>query len=192
MIPKTELTVSGQDLIQAMSVIKTTMRGTYRMAVGIFSNQNCLKICTGPLTTSVTGNGSFDGMAIFRLILLLDFADTLTPDDVIRIRKLPSSIAVGPLEFACEWKDIEYDIPDWPYKTTLAQIIGLEQRYDREVLDYQMLSNTIRKAKARLNISLLKAAEFLRETGIEYDDLDMLMDDVIKRAAEEDRENVIW
>lgn len=168
------------------------MRGTYRMAIGLFCEKDCLKIRSGPLTTSIAGQGSFTGMAILPLVLLIEFAETVSSDDQIKIEKLNSSITFGPLQFNCDWKEEDYVIPDWPYKATLAQIIGLKQRYEAEVLNYQKLTHTINQAEIKAKYILEQAVEILRPTGIEIDDLEDIFDDVVKRVSEEDEENIIW
>lgn len=191
-MPLTEINISGSEFVKNISVIKTTMRGTYRLPVGVFCGEDCLKIRSGPLTSTVVGKGYFEGMAIIPLVLLIEFAETISPEDRIIIKKFPSSIGIGPLQINCEWREVDFVIPDWPYKATLAQIIGLKQRYEPEVLNYQNLSNTIKQAQGRSVQIMKQAALLLVETGITFDDLDMLLDDVTQRSAIEDQENVIW
>lgn len=191
-MPHRSITIQSEELIKTVSSIKTGMRGTYRPAVGIFCGQECLKIRSGPLTSIIPGTGGFAGMAILPLTILIEFVETLSPVEQVLIEPLTSKIRIGSLQYICEWKESENEIPDWPYQATLAQIIGLEHRYDDEVLNYKKLWYTIKEAKSESYFLIEQAAELLQPSGICLEDLEMLMDEVIARAVYEDKENVIW
>lgn len=187
-----KIIISGEEFNKALTSIKIVSRGTYRLAIGVFCERDCLKIQSGKLTTAVPGKGDFTGMAVLPLVTLIELMETILPKEQITIERLPSQLKIENVQFDCDWEQPEYEIPDWPYRATLAQIIGLKYRYKQEILDYQNLSVKISLAFQKSHQILIEAACVLQPTGIEFDDLDLLMDGVINRAAKEDKENVIW
>lgn len=188
----TSITVSGKDLISTISMLRTVMRGTYRPAVGIYSGLDCLKFRISKLDTVISGKGNFIGMAVLPFRILIDYVETVSPDDQIQFEHLPSAVRIGSIQLNCEWKDGDYQIPDWPYRATLGQIIGLKNRYEPEMLEYQEANKKISEARRRANELLSQAEEILAPIGFTADDLDLAMDEVINRSAADDEEEIIW